>query len=207
MMAVSPTERPSLQKKRRMHSWWFVLVLVPLVLFSMSFMKEGAWEEELLEALGFCFIIVCVLGRSYCSLFIGGIKNKMVVRQGPFSVVRNPLYVFSFLGIIGIGIMSMRLSILAVLVLAFVLYYRLTVKKEEAFLTHKFGEDYMRYLKEVPRWIPRFTLWQEPEEVVARPHFVRQTMLDALIFFLPALVFEFIGMAHESGLIPAITLP
>lgn len=206
-MMASVTGQPKLQKQRRMHSWWFVLVLVPLVLFSMSFMQEGTWEEELMEAVGFCFIVICVMGRSYCSLFIGGIKNKTVVRQGPFSVVRNPLYVFSFLGIIGIGIQSMRLSILALLVMAFVMYYRVTVRKEEAFLTHKFGEDYERYLKEVPRWIPRFKLWQEPEEVMVRPHFVRQTMLDALIFFLPALGFEFIAMAQASGLIPAVTLP
>ena len=201
---TTTVSQPKLLKARQMHSWWFVITIVPLIFFSMSFMKEGSWQEELMEWTGLSFVVVCVLGRSYSSLFIGGIKNKAVVRQGPFSIVRNPLYVFSFLGVIGIGLQSTRISILILLVLAYMLYYRAVVRKEEAFLTHKFGEGYLQYMHEVPRWIPRFSLWQEPEEVMVRPGFVRQTMLDAVIFFVPWLCFEFIGIAHESGLIPAI---
>jgi len=206
MTTATMSERPKLQKTRQMHSRWFVLALIPLIIFSMGTLKEGAWLEETIDWLGFWLTVVCVMGRSYSSLFIGGIKNKKVVRQGPFSIVRNPLYVFSFIGVVGIGMQSSRLSVFVLLLAAFVIYYRVVVRKEEAFLAHKFGEDYEVYKREVPRWIPKFSLWQEAEEVVVRPHFVRQTMLDALIFFLPWVLFEYIGMAQQAGFIPAFVL-
>lgn len=201
------SERPKLQKKRQMHSRWFALLVIPLIFFSAGLLKEGSWGEEVVDWVGFTCLLVCVLGRTYSSLFIGGIKNKTVVRSGPFSIVRNPLYVFSFFGVVGIGLQSGRISLLLLLIAAFISYYRVVVRKEEAYLTHKFGEDYLRYMQEVPRWIPKFSLWSEPEEVTARPNFVRQTMMDALIFFVPWLCFEFIGLAQEAGYIPAIILP
>ncbi len=39
---------------------------------------------------------------------------------------------------------------------------------EEQGLEKRFGEDYVRYKENVPRWIPRLTLWEglsEPTEL------------------------------------------
>jgi hypothetical protein len=148
------------------------------------------------------------MGRAYCSTFIGGRKNDVVVRQGPFSVVRNPLYVFSFLAVVGIALQSGMYTMLFLLAGAFILYYPLVVEKEEAFLLNKFGEPYEIYMREVPRWIPNPNLWREPEQFDARPRFIRRTLMDASIFFLPLPCFAIIERLHASGILPLwLTLP
>ncbi len=154
--------------------------------------------------LGYALVIIGAFGRIYCSAFIGGRKNDEVVREGPFSVVRNPLYVFSFLALVGIGLESGMFTLLALLVGAFILYYPLVVDKEEAYLKNKFGEPYAAYKREVPRWKPNFKLWKEPEQVDAKPKFIRRTAMDAAIFFLPLPCFSLIAHAASAPYVAAM---
>jgi len=131
-----------------------------------------------------------------------------VVREGAFSVVRNPLYVFSFLAVVGIGLESGMITLLALLSAAFIFYYPLVVEKEEAFLQHKFGESYDAYMREVPRWKPDFKIWNEPEQVDAKPKFIRRTAMDAAIFFLPLPAFAIIALFQAHHILPLwLTLP
>jgi protein-S-isoprenylcysteine O-methyltransferase Ste14 len=205
MSAAETIASPGLLKKRQRHSRWFVLLFAPLLVFTIGMAQEDGWQDETMEWTGYFLIILCVLGRSYASVFIGGIKNETVVRQGPFSIVRNPLYVFSFIGTVGVGLQSGRLSIALLLALVFMLYYRFVVAREEAFLLNKFGEPYQNYLREVPRWIPNFSLWSEPAEVVVRPQFVRGTMRDACVFFLAWPLLEVLEKAQHF--LPTLSLP
>jgi hypothetical protein len=144
----------------------------------------------------------------YCSLFIGGRKNDLVVRDGPFSVVRNPLYVFSFLAVVGIGLQSGMVTMLVLLVGGFLLYYPFVVRKEEAFLSHKFGEPYAEYMREVPRWLPNFELWREPDTMEVKLKFVLKTALDAAVFFLPLPLFQVLHLLQVTHTIPVwLVLP
>ena len=169
---------------------------------------EGYFLRECLAWLGYAFVIFGAFGRVYCSAFIGGRKNDEVVRAGPFSVVRNPLYVFSFIAMVGIGLQSGMLLVTVVLITAFIFYYPMVVAKEEAYLENKFGEPYAKYKREVPRWIPNMALWSEPEQIDAKPKFIRKTMLDASIFFLPLLCFAIINSLQADKILPVwLTLP
>jgi protein-S-isoprenylcysteine O-methyltransferase Ste14 len=194
---------PKLLKARQLHSRIFAVIVVATLLVSKP-LAVSPW----LQWLGYALVILGAFGRVYCSAFIGGRKNDEVVRHGPFSVVRNPLYVFSFIAVVGIGLQSGMFVLLAALVGAFVLYYPLVVAKEEAFLTHKFGEPYQRYVAEVPRWKPKMKLWVEPEQVDAKPKFIRHTIFDAFVFFLPLPAFAIIKALQTSGVLPVwLTLP
>ena len=201
-MILPVTTTVTLMKSRQRHSWWFVIVLILLSLISISYLQDDSWEQEMMEWTGFLLTAVCVLGRTYCSVFIGGIKNQVVVRGGPFSIVRNPLYVFSFLGMCGIGLQSGRFSLLLLLVGGFILYYKKVVAREEGFLEQKFGVEYVKYKTEVPRWFPKWSMWYEPEEISVRPYFVRHTMMDALTFFLPWPCFELLQLTQQYGYLP-----
>ena len=203
---TATTAAPTLLKKRQHHTRLFALLLAPLIFFTVGRFEQNGWQDDLMEWSGFLLVCICVLGRSYCTVFIGGIKNETVVRQGPFSIVRNPLYVFSFIGLMGIGLQSGRFSILLLLVAAFVIYYRFVVEREEAYLQNKFGEAYSVYKSEVPRWFPKFSLWNEPAEVVVRPAFVRNTMRDGLTFFLAWPCLELLETLQTHHIIPTITL-
>ena len=199
---------PKLLKARQLHSRLFAVLVVGLVLVSAPAASPYDISRPIMLWLGYVLVIAGAMGRAYCSAFIGGRKNDVVVRQGPFSIVRNPLYVFSFLATVGISLQSGMWTLLLLLAGSYLLYYPLVVRKEEAFLENKFGEDYRRYMQEVPRWIPNFKLWNEPEQVDAKPKFIRRTLMDAAIFFLPFPCFVIIAGFQQAGMLPVwLTLP
>ena len=83
------------------------------------------------------------------------IKYEGVTRNGIYALTRNPLYIGSFL--IGAGACAMGRDPWFDLFFAVafpVVYWRI-VKREEAFLLSRYGDDYARYLREVPRFWPR----------------------------------------------------
>lgn len=199
---------PKLLKSRIFHSRLFALALALLLFVSQPMLAWDSPLRHLMLALGTLLVAVGALGRVYSSAFIGGRKNEQVIRSGPFSIVRNPLYVFSFIGVIGIGLQSGMVLLSALLAVVFILYYPLVVAKEEAFLENKFGEPYRDYKQQVPRWLPAFKLWQEPEHSEVMPPFIRRTALDALAFFAALPAFLVIHSLQQSGLLPIwLTLP
>ncbi|MEZ5691531.1 MAG: isoprenylcysteine carboxylmethyltransferase family protein [Rickettsiales bacterium] len=199
---------PKLLKARQYHSRIFAVLLVGLLLVSKPMLEYGSLSRELLLWFGYALVAFGAFGRVYCSVFIGGRKNDEVVRSGPFSVVRNPLYVFSFIAMVGIGMQSGMLSLIIFLVVSFMVYYPFVIGREEDFLEHKFGEPYSIYKQEVPRWLPNFKLWVEPEHMEAKPKFIRRTIFDALIFFLPMPCFALINYLQVGGVLPVwLSLP
>ena len=70
---------------------------------------QSYWEERSIALTSFLFFIgivlvaVASLGRMWCSLYIAGYKDNRLVKEGPYSLCRNPLYFFSMIGVVGIG--------------------------------------------------------------------------------------------------------
>lgn len=91
----------------------------------------------------------------------GSVGAPALVVAGPFSYVRNPLYVGNILMYTGVGIMAGALSPWLVIAAAayFIFQYSMIVSLEEEFLEKEFGEAYAEYRKNVPRFIPRLTPW------------------------------------------------
>ncbi|MBI5727936.1 MAG: isoprenylcysteine carboxylmethyltransferase family protein [Ignavibacteriales bacterium] len=88
-----------------------------------------------------------------------GVGSSYLVVSGPFSYVRNPLYLGNILIYVGVGFMSNAafpyLQIAALLF--FVWQYNVIVGAEEKFLKGKYGKDYDEFCANVPRFFPRFT--------------------------------------------------
>lgn len=193
---------PKLLKKRQFHSRMFVAAAILLAFISGPHSQAETFSRACMTWVGYALVIVGAMGRAYCSVFIGGRKNDEVIRSGPYSIVRNPLYVFSFLALVGVGLQSGMFMMLALLVSAFMAYYPMVVAKEEAFLLHKFGAPYEAYLREVPRWKPDFKLWNEPEYVECQPKFIRRTLMDAAVFFLPLPFFAILHALQAQQVVP-----
>jgi len=86
----------------------------------------------------------------------GPVGGTFLITRGPFSYVRNPLYLGNILMYFGIGIMS-NVPVLAVIAFLFFLFqYSLIVSLEEEYLEKTFGNEFARYRESVPRFIPSF---------------------------------------------------
>jgi len=84
-------------------------------------------------------------------------KNLELTRTGPYSYVRNPLYLGSIIIALGFALAARDLWIGIAIVFLFVLIYWPVIRSEEEFLRKQFV-DYDDYSTRVPRLVPR-TLW------------------------------------------------
>ncbi len=122
----------------------------------------------------------------------------------PYSLCRNPLYVFSFLGSVGVGLSSETLLIPTIIGIAFVSYYPLVVRKEEEQLLKVHGEKYQAYLKSVPRFLPSFKGFVEPTDYVVKPTVFRRHLTSAVWFIWIPAAAEFVEMLHREAMIPSL---
>ncbi|CAM5189470.1 Protein-S-isoprenylcysteine O-methyltransferase Ste14 OS=Castellaniella defragrans OX=75697 GN=HNR28_000808 PE=4 SV=1 [Castellaniella defragrans] len=160
---------------------------------------EAGWVHQGLEWLGIAMMFVAVLGRCACMLYLGGRKGADLVAEGPYSVSRNPLYVFSILAVFGIGLQTGSLVVGAVLaVLAFIVF-RWIVSEEEQLLRVAFGTRYDAYCVRVPRFWPRPGVWRSPRQATVDLHGVWKTLRDALPYFLAIPLFEAVEAAQGAG--------
>lgn len=164
--------------------------------------------HEGLEAFGLLLIAVCIVGRAWCSLYIGGRKKAEIVDRGPYSISRNPLYVFSFIGAFGMGAQSGSVTIAVLFLLVTVGVFHLTVKREEAWLAREFGTVYEAYRQRTPRFWPNFSRWQDRETLEIRPAFFLTTLRDGMVMLLAVPLFEWIETSQHAGwLATLIQLP
>ncbi len=207
-MTVSATfDLQRIQKIRKMAVGVSLLTVSVLAMFTTSEWGEGPVHAGV-EALGLGAIVICIVGRAWCSLYIGGRKKAEIVDTGPYSISRNPLYVFSYVGAFGIGAQTGSVVLALMFTALTIVVFHYTIKREEAWLLNAFGETYADYRACVPKCGPAFRLWRDEADLVVRPQFFVTTLRDGLVFLLAVPVFEGIGMLQHLGwLAPLIRLP
>lgn len=86
-------------------------------------------------------------------------REHRLAKDGPYAVVRHPQYTGIFLVIFGEGIVHWPtvFSLLAVPLL--VTAYVLLARKEEQQMVAAFGDDYLKYRRQVPMFFPRWGQW------------------------------------------------
>lgn len=159
--------------------------------------------EESLSLIGSVFIAIAVVGRLWCGLHIGGRKNSELVVVGPYSLCRNPLYFFSFVG--GLGVMLMTETLLLPLAFSalFAAYYPRVIATEEETLLSLHGTAFRHYCSRVPRFWPRFSSFVEPTSYVVSATSVRKSLGDSMWFVIAGGAVEFVEGLHSSGALPA----
>jgi protein-S-isoprenylcysteine O-methyltransferase Ste14 len=75
-----------------------------------------------------------------------------VVTHGPYRISRNPMYLASALGIMGVAAIVNTLWIV-LLVPMQIAIISLQIKREERYLRREFPEEYPRYKARVRRWL------------------------------------------------------
>lgn len=90
----------------------------------------------------------------YTTVHHRALQSSAVVADGPYRFLRNPLYVGGWFMVLALCLLMPAAGAPFSLVLMSVFFLRLTLA-EEAFLTTRQGETYLRYQAAVPRFIPR----------------------------------------------------
>ena len=182
-----------------------VLCALPLM---QSLAKVQMFTHESVEIGGIVLIILAIFGRAWCTLYIGGRKALDLTDTGPYSISRNPLYMFSFIGAIGIGAQTGSLLVALLFGIgAFAIFLPVVLREERALQT-LFGKPFEDYKARVPRFGPRFGAWQDAEILEVRPHLLWRTLRDGLVFLMVIPIFELIDRLQVGGLIdPLVYLP
>lgn len=182
----------------------FTTLLIILLLISGS-----KWEtvSPLISAVLFlagCFLTgIASLGRLWCSLYVAGYKTKHLIIDGPYSICRNPLYFFSLIGGIGVGLATETFTIPLLIFAAFGWYYPYVIRYEEEKLRKHHNEEFETYFRSVPRFWPKWSLLTEPDEYIVVPKTFRKHIFSALWFIWMIGILELIEMLREVNIIPA----
>ena len=204
---ASSTQADGVSQHGRIYFLWLgTPFLLAAVIFIGSAWSDGSFAAELARELGTLCLLACIVGRCWCALHIGGRKNLTLVTSGPYRLSRNPLYLFSTIGLSGLGLM-LGSYVIAVALFAFgFLTFHFMTKREEEVLRQQFGAEYASYCSGVPAFFPRFQ-WHllkshdtAPEREYS-PRALQRTFWDAFAFCLFLPLSEAIEFLHDGGLV------
>lgn len=120
-------------------------------------------ESLKMSIIGFVLVVFGSFGRIWSSLYIEGHKTKNLITAGPFSIVRNPLYFFSLIMLLGFSLALKSIYLPLSLLLIFVIFHIPTIANEEKKLQNIHGEKFEDYVRSTPRLIPNIFKYKKPE--------------------------------------------
>lgn len=186
-------------------------IVIPKLLFlpilSVALISHHVWQEEgvmnlSLEVAAFTLVALAAIGRIWVSAFMAGRKNQELVVNGPYSVVRNPLYLFSLLGFVGAGLAFEQLTFAILFGLLFAATHLPTIFGEESFLREKFGQPFEDYMQSVPRLLPRSWNLSGPAECTFNSSVYTRAVMDSGLIMSMFLLAHVIEWGHLHHLLP-----
>ena len=168
--------------------WRSYLPLLFLVLFIPAFANYHYLCESYAVNLIWEIVCLCIglFGSVIRCLVIGyapantsgrNTKNQIadtLNTTGVYALVRNPLYLGNFFMWAAPILFVHTWWLVIIYVLAFALYYERIIITEEAFLSQKFGDDYMRWASQTSAFFPRHFHWQKPDLPFSWKHILRR---------------------------------
>lgn len=82
-------------------------------------------------------------------------KDRVLVQDGPYALIRHPLYLGNLLIGLGFALMTHSWLLVVFFLLAYGTIYSATIVEEEKGLGNRFGEAYTGYVRRVSRFLPR----------------------------------------------------
>lgn len=189
-------------KSRIYVSRLFAVLILMLAIFTGHSFGQESWGDIVFEVTGLFLLTICSMGRLWALMYISGNKSQEIITDGPYSMVRHPLYFFSLIGAVGIGLVSENLLILAIIVVFYLMYYPFTIFAEEKKLENKFGEAYREYKSKTPRFLPKFSLYKGPHFYAVNADTFVKNFINGMWFIWIFILFHLIEMAQDAGYLP-----
>lgn len=156
-----------------------LLLLGLLVLVATSERSASGFAGLLLQLTGLVCVACAALGRVWCSVFIAGYKDAELVRAGPYSALRHPLYALSLLAMLGIGLTTRSAALTVALLVVFAAIHARAAREEDRLLRSAHGEAFERYAATVDAFRPRWSAYRVPQALEIRPRVLWKAFLDA----------------------------
>ncbi|WP_254509969.1 methyltransferase family protein [Anatilimnocola floriformis] len=170
-----------------------------LAVFSESIWTQNELTEETMFGVGLLLTFIGCLGRVWCLIHIAGRKNNELVTAGPYSLCRNPLYLFSFIGTLGVAFSTCTFTIPLLAAVCFLAYYPMVIRSEERRLAQIHGAAFATYCSRVPQFIPSFRAYTPVEQTTVKVHLFVRGLLDVAWFLLAILLSHLNSELHEAG--------
>jgi protein-S-isoprenylcysteine O-methyltransferase Ste14 len=85
--------------------------------------------------------------------------TEHLVGSGFYRHVRNPMYVGVLIALAGEAVLFERRGLILYMAIAWLVTHLFVCFYEEPTLTRRYGDEYLRFKRNVPRWLPRVTAW------------------------------------------------
>jgi protein-S-isoprenylcysteine O-methyltransferase Ste14 len=200
------TDKSGIEKLRKPVSFGIAAVLLVLLVITKP-ARFGSVPYEILEQLGFILVFVAVLGRIWCTLYIAGRKSRELCTVGPYEVCRNPLYLFSLIGLVGICFAAENTLLALLSAAVYLLYYHGVIRGEERRLAAIFGADFERYVASTPRFWPRLRIPRNSDNLLVNSRIFTRSLLEVIWFLLAINFVEIIERVKLSEVFSSIILP
>jgi protein-S-isoprenylcysteine O-methyltransferase Ste14 len=182
----------------------FGLSILLLLVLGSSHWTHARFFDELLFLAGVLLVVAGACGRLWCFAYIAGRKKKVLTTVGPYSMCRHPLYFFSMVTGIGLGLCTKTVTAALLFVIAFAVYYPYVIRTEEQFLSANFPE-YEDYKKQVPLFFPSRSHFNDGDVGVNACDFRREIL--GVGGFLAAIgLLEFLACLHHAEVLPTYFL-
>ena len=178
------------------------LGVVAYVFMAPVWPDRYVWLAEAFAFAGLLLVSLGVVGRVWALSYLVGKKSKTLVTEGPFSLCRNPLYLFSFLGLLGICLRTQTLAIPAVVMPLFVLVHLRSVRNEESKLRAMFPGEFDAYAKLIPRFVPSLAHFKESDMLTVNAVLFRKGITELTMFFVMMAFLELVTVLHRTGTAP-----
>jgi len=106
---------------------------------------------------GLAIALVGQVFRIYAAGFI--FKNKQLASNGPYALVRHPLYLGNFLILIGFTLAAANLYVLIGVILFFLIWYPAAIAYEDGKLERIFEDEWREWSKNIRAIIPGRFRW------------------------------------------------
>jgi protein-S-isoprenylcysteine O-methyltransferase Ste14 len=187
----------------------YIIRVIALAAFVVLLFHQSAWPagsmiSDSLVRVGVVLIACGIVGRTWAWAHLGRRRYSHFVADGPYSVVRHPLYTFSIVGAAGIGLQSGSFIVGVVVPLLVWVVLRRMAQLEESAMAARFGEPYRDYLARTPRLAPNLSLWNTPEGVWVDYQQTIKGFRHASLFVLAVPIFIGIDWAQRAGFLPIL---
>jgi protein-S-isoprenylcysteine O-methyltransferase Ste14 len=113
---------------------------------------------DALHLIGLVLVLLGIVIHVWSAVILSAaISQRSVALVGPFSHVRNPIYLSGAAVFVGLYLAyaEFRFLDLIVALVAALLLHLFVIYREEATARQRLGNVYEQYTKRVPRWLPR----------------------------------------------------